>query len=169
LSENQIISTGFSGYSPLRKVAILPHKAFTGGNKFVVSLSLTNTAPAVGNFGFNWVEMKSLAIPSDSGHSITVGVHPSGPRLNGVDSLVHEEESSLIPLHPLGLKPSGNQYTATSNARYGIGSFQVLPDEIIAVFLEYLDSLGLRLLGSTCKALYAFCRSDDLWKTLLIE
>jgi hypothetical protein len=27
----------------------------------------------------------------------------------------------------------------------------------------------LRHLGSTCKALYAFCHSDDLWKALFIE
>ena len=91
----------------------------------------------------------------------------------GVDSLgaeeTIEEESSLIPLHPLGLKPFGNQYAAMSNARWKIGSYQVLPDEILAISLEYLDSFELRLLGSTCKFLYAFCRSDDLWKALFIE
>jgi hypothetical protein len=113
--------------------------------------------------------MKSSVVPADAGHSRALDIHSSH---GGVDSLVLEEaieESSLIPPHPLGLKPSGNQYTATTNARHKIGDYRVLPDEILAISLEYLDSLQLRLLGSTCKFLYAFCRSDDLWKTLFIE
>jgi hypothetical protein len=112
--------------------------------------------------------MKSSIVPVDSGWTADVVVHPSG----GAGSLVLEQsESSLlsIPLHPLGVKPSGNQYTATSNARHAIGPFQILPDEVLAIFLEYLDSPQLRLLGSCCKFLYAFCRSEDLWKTLFIE
>lgn len=91
----------------------------------------------------------------------------------GIESLALEEESSssavAIPLHPLGVKPSGNQYTATSNARHATGTFQILPDEMLAIFLEYLESADLQLLGSTCKSLFAFCRSDDLWKALFIE
>jgi len=97
-----------------------------------------------------------------------VNAHPSG----GIDSLVPvvvEESPLSIPLHPLGVKPSGNQYTTSRNARHFAGAFQNLPDEILAIFLEYLDSSELCLLGSTCKALYAFCRSDDLWKALFIE
>ncbi|EKD17233.1 hypothetical protein MBM_04810 [Drepanopeziza brunnea f. sp. 'multigermtubi' MB_m1] len=76
-----------------------------------------------------------------------------------------------IPQHPLGVKPSGNQYAAAavSISRNFIGSFRGLPDEVLAVFLDYLDSYTLRLLGSTCKFLYAFCRSDDLWKTLFVQ
>jgi len=74
-----------------------------------------------------------------------------------------------ISSHPLGVKPSGNKYTATENARKAIGKFQILPDEILAILLEYLDSRLLRHLGSTCKALYAFCYLDDLWKALFIE
>jgi F-box-like len=74
-----------------------------------------------------------------------------------------------IPSHPLGVKPSGNKYTATEDARKAIGTFQILPDEILAILLEYLDSRLLRHLGSTCRALYAFCYLDDLWKSLFIE
>ncbi|PVH78856.1 Clavaminate synthase-like protein [Cadophora sp. DSE1049] len=94
-------------------------------------------------------------------------VYPSG----GVESLSLsiEESSNTIPPHPLEVKPAGNQYTATSIARNSIGSFQAFPDEVLALFLEYLDSYMLRLLGATCKFLYAFCRSDDLWKALFIE
>ena len=110
--------------------------------------------------------MKSSVISGDSGYP-AMEVHPSG----GVDSLSIEREESphAIPPHPLGVKPAGNQYTATSIAKDFIGSFRAFPDEILAVFLEYLDSYKLRYLGTTCKFLYAFCRSDDFWKALFIE
>ncbi len=84
-------------------------------------------------------------------------------------TLLRDDAEQTIPSHPLGVKPSGNQYTATESARESIGTFQILPDEILAILLEYLDSRSLRHLGSTCKALHAFCYSDDLWKALLIE
>jgi hypothetical protein len=88
---------------------------------------------------------------------------------NVTATLVLEEAEQTIPPHPLGVKPSGNRYTTTESAREAIGKFQILPDEVLAILLEYLDSRLLRYLGSTCKALYAFCFSDDLWKALLIE
>jgi hypothetical protein len=110
--------------------------------------------------------MKSPVIPADAGYSAFVDVQPSG----GVVSLELEEESpNSIPHHPLGIKPLGNQYTATSNGKDAIGPLKLLPDEVLAILLEYFDSFQLCLLGSTCKYLYAFCRSDDLWKTLFIE
>jgi len=89
----------------------------------------------------------------------------------GIDSLdVPREESSLsIPHHPLGVKPLGNKYTATSDAKDSTGYFRIFPDEISAIFLEYLEAPELLVLGSTCKFLYAFCRSDDIWKALFIE
>lgn len=86
------------------------------------------------------------------------------------DGSKEEEESSIsIPIHPLGLKPLGNIYTATSNARHGLSYFQILPDEVVAVLLEYFDFKQLQMLSSTCKFFYAFCRSEELWKTLFLE
>ncbi len=111
--------------------------------------------------------MKSSVIPGNTGYP-AIEVQPSGGAAR-VESLSVEESSHAIPQHPLGVKPSGNQYTATSISRNFIGSFRAFPDEILAVFLEYLDSHKLCLLGSTCKFLYAFCRYDDLWKSLFIE
>lgn len=90
----------------------------------------------------------------------------------GDSNSIDDEESSAavsIPPHPLGVKPSGNAYTATRNARYAIGPLQILPDEVLAIFLESLDARLLRLLGATCKFLYAFTRSEELWKPLFIE
>jgi hypothetical protein len=99
--------------------------------------------------------------------------YPAGdiPPSGALDSLALEHTESLvsIPQHPLGVKPSGNQYTASSNARHAVGFFQILPDEILTTVLEYLDAVQLELLGSCCKFLYAFCRSEDLWKILFIE
>lgn len=113
------------------------------------------------------VAMKSSNIPADSGSLKSVDIRPSG----GFDSFdTPLEESSLsIPHHPLGVKPLGNKYTATSDGKKSVGYFQILPDEILAIFLEYLEAPELLLLGSACKFLYAFCRSDDIWKALFIE
>ncbi|KAK2030920.1 hypothetical protein LX32DRAFT_637804 [Colletotrichum zoysiae] len=75
-----------------------------------------------------------------------------------------------IPTHPLGVKPLGNQYLSDRpNARAHIGYFKTLPDEALMILLDYLDQERLRTLGSSCKFLYAFCRSDDLWKSLFLQ
>jgi F-box domain len=113
--------------------------------------------------------MKSSVVP---GYLDPADIQPSGGVQKALESLGpdHPAESPhSIPHHPLGIKPSGNQYTSSLNSKGSIGPFQLFPDEIIAIFLEYLDSCTLRCLGSTCKFLYAFCRSDDLWKSLFIE
>ncbi|KAK3337134.1 hypothetical protein B0T19DRAFT_348718 [Cercophora scortea] len=77
---------------------------------------------------------------------------------------------SSIPSHPLGIKPLGNKYFSAGNdARKAIGTFQVLPDEMLAQFLEFLDKRTLRLLGYTCRFLFAHCISDELWKSIFLE
>ncbi|KAH8694116.1 putative F-box and JmjC domain protein [Talaromyces proteolyticus] len=77
--------------------------------------------------------------------------------------------AEAVPCHPLGVKPSGNALVATSNLRNAIGNFNLLADDVVLVLLEYLDAPSLLKLGRTCKALYAFTRSEDIWKTLLIR
>ena len=84
-------------------------------------------------------------------------------------SMDTDELRGTLPPHPLGIKPSGNALTATSNLKTSAGSFSKLPDELIIHLLECLQSHELRRLGYTCKALYAFATSDDLWKTILVE
>ncbi|XHG09515.1 hypothetical protein AWENTII_012571 [Aspergillus wentii] len=71
-----------------------------------------------------------------------------------------------IPGHPLGVKPSGNALLASENLRNSIGTFNLLPDELILLLLEFLDSPALLRIGRTCKAFYAFTRAEDLWKAL---
>lgn len=80
------------------------------------------------------------------------------------------EDSLLsVPPHPLGIRPAGNAYTAVENLKSSAGLFSTLPDELIVQILESLSHRPLLILGFTCKALYAFCRFDDLWKTLFIQ
>lgn len=111
--------------------------------------------------------MKSSVIhPVESAYPASEGIQLSGGAL---ESSSIEESPNSIPHHPLGVRPAGNQYDATSIARKSVGPFQLLPDEIIALVLEVFESRELRFLGSTCRFFYAFTRSDDLWKTLLIE
>lgn len=75
-----------------------------------------------------------------------------------------------LPLHPLGIKPLGNLYLASGpNARNCIGAFQALPDETLALILDYFDQRTVRQLGYTCKFLFALCSSDDIWKGLFLE
>ncbi|KAK8229571.1 hypothetical protein HDK77DRAFT_382896 [Phyllosticta capitalensis] len=79
------------------------------------------------------------------------------------------EDPAAIPPHPLGVKPSGNALTSNVNLKARCGHFAVLPDELLAQFLEFLDAPALVRLGSTCKALYAFTRFEELWRALFIE
>ncbi|EEQ33354.1 F-box protein [Microsporum canis CBS 113480] len=80
-----------------------------------------------------------------------------------------DEEDDAIPVHPLGVKPSGNGLTASGDIRPAMGGFALLPDELILILLESFDAATLRRLGSACKALYAFTRAEELWKALFIK
>lgn len=100
--------------------------------------------------------------------------HPSRPfkkqKLDAdSDHTTNPEESATIWSHPLGIRPSGNAFTATANLKAAIGTFALLPDELLAQFLDYLDAQDLLRLGGTCRALHAFTRSEELWKALFIE
>lgn len=102
-------------------------------------------------------------------------MHQETPDPRGGWATREPTDSSLvtansIPVHPLGVKPLGNQYFAAGPiARASMGSFRLFPDEMLMVFLEYFDAGSLRTLGSSCKFLYAACRYDDLWKSLYLE
>lgn len=78
-------------------------------------------------------------------------------------------QTFAVPPHPLEIKPAGNAYTAAKNSKSAAGLFSNLADELIIQVLESLSGRLLLQLGATCKALYAFCMFDDLWKTLCIE
>jgi F-box domain len=84
-------------------------------------------------------------------------------------SLVEEDPVGTLPPHPLGIKPAGNAFRATVDLKNHAGLFRMLPDDLIAHLLDHLGSRELLGLGHTCKALYAFCYSDDPWKSIFVE
>lgn len=99
---------------------------------------------------------------SSSSHSVS---HPVTDSLEDSNAI-----ASAVPLHPLGIKPLGNKYFFNGNdARNYLGNLQALPDEMLMQLFEYLDPRTLRLLGYTCKFLFACCMSDDIWKTIFLE
>lgn len=78
-------------------------------------------------------------------------------------------EEDDIPSHPLGVKPSGNAYSSSSNSKANAGFFATLPDELILQFLEQLRAPDLLSLSSSCRFLYAFTHYDELWRALFVE
>ena len=103
---------------------------------------------------------------SNGGH---VSRHRAHPPVSH-DEAVVESSTESIPVHPLGVKPLGNQYFASGPlARHALGFLGSLPDEMILQLLEHLQQDSLKSLGSTCRFLYAFCRLDELWKPLFLE
>lgn len=79
------------------------------------------------------------------------------------------EQLTAVQRHPLGVRPSGNAFTSKSNLKASCGIYALLPDEVLAQLLEYLEATDLLKLGATCRALHAFTRAEDLWKTLFVE
>lgn len=93
--------------------------------------------------------------------------HNSGEAVSN-NSLQDQEDLShdAIPGHPMGVKPSGNALLAVENLRDAIGTFGILPDDLILILLEFLDGSSLLRIGRSCKAFYAFTRAEELWKGL---
>lgn len=73
--------------------------------------------------------------------------------------------------HPLGVRPSGNALTAEGqvSAMRALGALANLSDDLVLVLLEYLDQAALANLGSTCRALFAYCSYDQLWRELAVR
>ena len=80
-----------------------------------------------------------------------------------------DESPVAVLSHPLKVKPAGNAYGGEANIKRAAGLFSILPDELIIIILEDLGPTSLLQLGSTCKAMYAFSRLEELWKTLFVE
>ena len=76
---------------------------------------------------------------------------------------------AVIPQHPMGIKPAGNQFVAEHNIKAAAGVFSYVPDELLIQLFEFFEPLSLLQIGATCKALYAYSRLEDLWKTQLLK
>ena len=88
---------------------------------------------------------------------------------NDNDHVDYEEDSTLVRRHPLGVRPSGNALTSDWNLKSSCGPFARLPDDLLMQLLETLNIPHLLRLGNTCRALYAFTRSEELWRALFVE
>ncbi|KAL5115292.1 hypothetical protein ACEQ8H_006804 [Pleosporales sp. CAS-2024a] len=87
-----------------------------------------------------------------------------------VASLTDTQDVAIaLPSHPLGIRPAGNAYTASENIKSRCGSFARLPDELLSHMFESFDADTLVRLGTTCRALYAFTRLDELWRALFLS
>lgn len=88
-----------------------------------------------------------------------------------IDSSINQDsqQSTAVQRHPLGVRPSGNAFTSKTNLKASCGVYALLPDEVLAQLLEYLDAADLLRLGATCRALHAFTRSEELWRALFVE
>lgn len=102
---------------------------------------------------------------SDGGDEYTDEI---AAELHSDDDEYTDEIAAAIETHPLHIKPEGNAYTASENIKSRCGVFARLPDELLNLVLESFDHDCLVRLGSTCKALYAFTRLDELWRALFI-
>ncbi|KAI6875844.1 putative F-box and JmjC domain protein [Hortaea werneckii] len=89
-------------------------------------------------------------------------------RLESIPVIEHGEagDSSLVIRHPLGVRPSGNALTSSINQKAACGTLGALPDELLIQLLETFEAPDLLRLGGTCRALYAFTRSEELWRAL---
>lgn len=97
---------------------------------------------------------------------------PSKKLKTSIEANFEDEDEAVataLPSHPLGVKPAGNAYTASEDIKSRCGSFAMLPDELLSHILESFDADTLIPLGSTCRALYAFTRLDELWRTLFVR
>lgn len=99
------------------------------------------------------------------------GGHRSNHIAENDSSTTDSSMPESIPVHPLGVKPLGNQYfTPGPSARASLGGlFGHLPDEMILRLVECFDSHSLMKLGATCRFLYALCHLDELWKAIFLE
>ena len=108
----------------------------------------------------------AVAVSASHAHDTLVAAAGDRHHASGAD----EPSAVPIPPHPLSVKPLGNRYLSDGpDARAGIGTWAVLPDEVLTAVLDHLGSPELLRLGSTCKFLYAFCHSDEPWKALFLR
>ena len=105
----------------------------------------------------------------DASHSACEARPSKRVKVSPEANLSPDEVSDVVPPHPSDIKPAGNAYTASENIKAHCGSFARLPDELLNHIFESFDADALVRLGSTCRALYAFTRLDELWRALFVR
>lgn len=94
---------------------------------------------------------------------------PPSPSAQVPDNFSQRSGLSMdVAPHPNGIRPAGNK---VSRVQPSVGNatdyFKLLPDEIVFNLLQILPSTrDLLNLSHTCKRLYAFSLSEELWKDI---
>lgn len=99
---------------------------------------------------------KAMLLRSDSEARIVQGHNGREPVQSSAGEGFGREQPQLItltdeqlgiesPIHPLGIKPSGNKLlsTGTTDAREAIGAFQALPDGMATSVMNLASNYGL--------------------------
>ncbi|CAR30549.1 KLTH0H12562p [Lachancea thermotolerans CBS 6340] len=83
---------------------------------------------------------------------------------------------TIAPIHPLGVKPSGNIYLHNNlkeldlSRKRQLGHLAALSEEILALALSFIDSPSdLVSLGHSSRVLYAYTYNEELWRKLYID
>ncbi|KAK3675654.1 hypothetical protein LTR78_004295 [Recurvomyces mirabilis] len=115
-----------------------------------------------------------IPLTDEQAYSLLDQSHRPAKRQKVVESSTPQHASdstdgSLVRKHPLGVRPSGNALTSSENQKRACGYLSSLPDELLMQLLESLFAVDLLRVGSTCRALHAFTRSEELWRALFVE
>lgn len=141
----------------------------------VGSFFLATTCVTVGNHAASIVPNPAVNMAPGMVENPSIAYVESRPskKIKFAEEANFEDDDECVaialPSHPLGIKPAGNAYTATENIKSHCGLFARLPDELLSHILESFDADVLVRLGSTCRALYAFTRLDELWRALFVR
>ncbi|EMG48584.1 JMJ22 Arginine-specific demethylase JMJ22 [Candida maltosa Xu316] len=82
---------------------------------------------------------------------------------------------SVASKHPLNVKPSGNSYFSSDPKLLqqrldSLGSFKVLPDELIMEIINQVNDIqSLLNLSHVSKVFYAFLYDEEIWKKIYVE
>ncbi|CUS21020.1 LAQU0S02e03928g1_1 [Lachancea quebecensis] len=83
---------------------------------------------------------------------------------------------TIAPIHPLGVKPSGNIYLHNdlkeldASRKRQLGTLRALSEEVLARVLSFVDSPNdLLNLGHASRVLYAYTYNEELWRKMYVD
>ncbi|QLQ82535.1 hypothetical protein HG537_0H02970 [Torulaspora globosa] len=85
-------------------------------------------------------------------------------------------QHAIAPIHPLGVKPSGNallfsnREVAENSRKRLLGNLVKLPEHLLVEILSYIAQPNdLKNLGHSSRILYAYCYNDEYWRNLYMR
>lgn len=82
---------------------------------------------------------------------------------------VADDSDNVVADHPLQIEPSFGTSEELQRRASGLGAFSLLGDDVLLVFLEYLDAGGLTRFAQCSQWTLAFSRFEGLWKRLVLK